>query len=104
MPPVGLKDAESVWFVRCLWKRFGICLETVRIVGALLPMIECQTDLKYDRSPVCSLFFDMVGYRASKRKKICIGEFDAKGNVSETCTPYMKRTFVKGFRLVRKLR
>lgn len=46
----------------------------------------------------------MVGYRASKRRKICIGEFDAEGNVSETCTPYMKRTFVKGFRLVRKLR
>lgn len=90
-----------------LYDVYGNALEYVlkhSSSGRYHHMLECQTDLKYDRSPVCSLFFDMVGYRASKRRKICIGEFDAEGNVSETCTPYMKRTFVKGFRLVRKLR
>lgn len=90
-----------------LYDVYGNALEYVlkrSFSGRYYHMIECQSDLKYDRSPVCSLFFDMVGYRASKRRKICIGEFDAEGNAVETCTPYMKRTFVKGFRLVRKLR
>lgn len=66
--------------------------------------LECRVSQEYDQSPACQLFFKMVKVEESKKKKICEGTFNEDGTLIERCSPYKQKKYVKGFRLVRKLK
>ena len=66
--------------------------------------LECRVSQEYDQSPACQLFFKMVKVEESKKKKICEVTFNEDGTLIERCTPYKQKKYVKGFRLVRKLK
>jgi hypothetical protein len=66
--------------------------------------LECRVSQEYDQSPACQLFFKMVKVEESKQKKICEGTFNEDGTLIERCSPYKQKKYVKGFRLVRKLK
>ena len=66
--------------------------------------LECRVSQEYDQSPACQLFFKMVKVEESKKKKICEGTFNEDGTLIEHCSPYKQKKYVKGFRLVRKLK
>ena len=48
--------------------------------------------------------FDFTERNLHLQKKICEGTFNEDGTLIERCSPYKQKKYVKGFRLVRKLK